>query len=431
MKNKISTSLIAIMPIFLLLLGSIVFSGCESSRTGPELARPNPPAPVAQPIVLSAYVRDISNLSAIAGATVRITKADNTLITTLLTDNSGKYSFDVTALTENAVLVNANKDGYGFSNKIAEIKKALNIAVVDDILLTKLQVASAPVTPAAGGQATTPNPQTVSTTPLTVVVPPNAVPANITLTIAPIIASQVPSAPTAGNSIQSAAQLGPSGTVFAVPVTVTFPLPNRQAVGKTFNLLKLNETTNIWASTGIIATVNASGTAATAQLSSFSTYGVPDPLTITIPATGVTTTENLESFSLASGSSIRSYTETNNITISVTGTVSSDWLLGEVIKQAGNINIGSFTQNIPFSVPGLPAEYIKNGVQYNPGSPNEAGNWVYEWVVTRSTTTRNWTATGGVAPNNFSGSGAITEQKVDVTSASWKWVAHNQGSVGG
>ncbi|MBA4407520.1 hypothetical protein C0389_09620 [bacterium] len=431
MKIKKSTSLFAILPVCLLLLGSIVFSGCEASRTGPELARPNPPAPVAQPIILSAYVRDISDQSAIAGATVKIAKGDQTIVTTVLTDNSGKYSYDVTNITDAALLVSANKDGYGFSNKVAEIKKTLNIAVVDDILLTKLVVVSAPVTPAAGGTATTTNTQTVSSTPLTVTVPPNAVPANITLTVATIPASQVPSAPIAGNAIQSVGQFGPSGTVFIVPVTVTFPLPNRQAVGKTFTLYKLNETTNVWANTGIIATVNASGTAATAQLSSFSTYAPIDPLTIIVPTTGTTTTENLGSFSLASGSTTKSYTETNNITISVTGTVSSDWLLGEVKKQTGNINIGSFTQNIPFSVPGLPAEYIKNGVQYNPGSPNEAGNWVYEWVVTRSTTTRNWTATGGVAPNNFSGSGAITEQKVDVTSASWKWVAHNQGSVGG
>jgi hypothetical protein len=410
--------------VFLILL---FITSCESSRVGPELPRPNPPAPPAQPIVLTAYVRDVSNLSAIAGATVKITKADNTVVTTLTTDNSGKYSYDVTNLTENTLIVNANKDGYGFSSKIAEIKKTLNIALVDDILLTKLVVASAPVTPATGGQATTTNPQTVSTTPLTVTVPPNAVPQNITLTVAAVPAAQVPKPPTATNSIQSAAQLGPSGVTFTQPVTVKFPLPSKHAVGKTFNVIRLNPTTNLWENRNITATVDATGTVATAQLTSFSVNAVDDPLTINIPA-GTTTSVDVETITLDKGTTSKSYSQTNNITISVTGTVSSDWLLGEVKKKA-NIDVGTTNKLIPFNFPAIPSQYLNNGVQFNPANPSEAGNWTYQWIVVRRTTTSNWTANGGVAPNTFTGSGQITEQKVDVdaTRGGWVWVKHNQG----
>jgi hypothetical protein len=428
MNKKSTTKFLLFGSLFSLFIIAL-FIGCESSRVGPELPRPNPAPPPPQPIVLEAKVRDISNLTAIAGATVRITKADNTLVTTLLTDNSGKFSYDVTALTENTLSVSASKDGYGFGNKVAEIKKSINVAVLDDILLAKLVVASAPVTPASGGTASTTSTQTVSAKPLTVTVPPNAVPQNITLTVAAVPAAQVPPPPAASQSIQTAMTLGPSGTQFAVPVTVSFPMPNKQPAGKTFSLLKLNETTRIWANTGITATVDATGTNATAALSSFSTYATADELSINIQ-TGTTSTANVETVSLSSGSTTKSYAQTSSISITTTGTVSSSWLLDEVTKASG-INVGSVPKDITFNFPELPANYVRNGLQYNPDKPNEAGNWKYNWTVIRITTTRNYTASGGAAPDNYSASGQIISQKVDIVAATpeWVWVAHNQGGL--
>jgi hypothetical protein len=428
MNKKSATKFLLFGSLFSLFIIALLI-GCESSRVGPELPRPNPAPPPPQPIVLEAKVRDISNLTAITGATVRITKADNTLVTTLLTDNSGKFSYDVTTLTENTLSVSASKDGYGFGNKIAEIKKSLNIAVVDDILLAKLVVATAPVTPASGGTASTTSTQTVSTSPLTVTVPPNAVPQNITLSVASVPAAQVPKPPSATQSIQTAMTLGPSGTQFAVPVTVKFPLPNKQPAGKTFTLLKLNETTNIWANTGITATVDATGTNATASLSSFSTYATADELSINIQ-TGTTSTASVETVSLSSGTTTKNYSQTSSISISTTGTVSSTWLLDEVTKASG-ISVGTIPKEIKFSVPELPTNFIQNGLQYNPDKPNEAGNWKYNWTVVRITTTRNYSASGGAAPDNYSASGQIVSQNIDINVATsgWVWVAHNQGGL--
>lgn len=427
MNKKLKRALLLFVP-FLATLFLLVLAGCESSRVGPELPRPNPPAPVAQPIILASIVRDNSNLTTIAGATIKILRSDNTLVTTLLTDNNGRYSYDVSNITETSLSVSASKDGYGIGTKTAEIKKALNIALVDDILLTKLTVATAPVTPASGGTATTTNPQTVSTTPLTVTVPPAAVPQNINLTVAAVPAAQVPKPPSANQVIQTAAQFGPSGTVFAVPVTIKMPLPNKQPVGKTYTLLKLNETNNTWTSTGITATVDATGTNITAQLSSFSTYASADNITLTT-TTGTPTTQDIENVTLSSGSTTKSYSQTNSSSVTVTGTVSNQWILDVVNTATRNKNLGTTTKQIQFNFPTMPSEYIRNGVQYNPANPNEAGNWTYRWVVTRTTQTTTSTASGGVAPDTYSATVTIIEQSIDIDAArsGWVWVKHDQG----
>lgn len=427
MNKKLKQKVLLFVPFFSVFL-LLLLVGCESSRVGPELPRPNPPAPAAQPIILASIVRDVSNQTAIPGATIRILRADNTLVTTLLSDNSGKYSYDVSNITETSLSVSASKDGYGIGTKTAEISKSLNLALVDDILLTKLTVAAAPVTPASGGTATTTNPQTVSTTPLTVTVPPAAVPQNINLTVAAVPAAQVPKPPTANQVIQTAAQFGPSGTVFAVPVTVKMPLPNKQPVGKTFPLLKLNETNNTWTNTGITATVDATGTNITAQLSSFSTYATADNITLTT-TTGTPSTQDIDNVSLSSGTTTKSYSQTNSATTTTTGTVSNQWILDVVNAATKNKNLGTTTKQIQFNFPALPSQYIRNGVQYNPANPNEAGNWTYRWFVVRTTQTTTSTASGGVAPDTYSATVTIVEQTISIDAArsGWVWVKHDQG----
>ncbi|MEW6507502.1 MAG: carboxypeptidase-like regulatory domain-containing protein [Bacteroidota bacterium] len=427
MNKKLKRSILLFVPFFPILF-LLFLAGCESSRVGPELPRPNPPAPTPQPMILASVVRDNSNLTAIPAATIRILRADNTIVTTLLTDNSGRFSYDVSNITETSLSVSASKAGYGIGTKTAELRKALNIALVDDILLTKLTVATTTVTPATGGTATTSNPQTVSATPLTVTVPPAAVPQNITLTVAAIPAAQVPKPPSANQAIQTAAVFGPSGTVFSVPVQVKMPLPNRQPAGKTYTLLKLNEANNTWASTGITATVDATGTNITAQLSSFSTYGTADDITLTT-TTGTPTTQDIDNVTLSSGTTTKSYSQTNSSSVTVTGTVNNQWILDVVNAATRNKNFGTTTKQIQFNFPAVPNEYIRNGVQYNPANPNEAGNWVYRWVVTRTTQTTTCSASGGVAPNNYSATVTIVEQTINIDAArsGWVWVKHDQG----
>lgn len=426
--NKKKIHLLSVFGSVILAFFFLFLAGCESSRVGPELPRPNTPPPPAQPIVLASSVKDASNLSPIVGATIRITKADNTLVTTLLTDNSGKYSYNVTTITENTLIVSASKDGYGFGNKTAEIKRSVNTAVVDDILLKKLVVASAPVTPATGGTATTTSTQTVSTTPLTVTVPPNAVPQNITLTVAAVPAASVPLPPASNQAIQTAAVFGPSGTQFAVPVQVSMPLPNKQAAGKTYTLLKLNETNNTWTNTGITATVDAAGTNITASLSSFSTYATADAIVLNT-TTGTPSTQDIETVSLSGGTTSKSYSQTSTSSVTVTGTVNNQWITDVVNLATRNKNLGTTTKTLQFNFPALPSEYLRNGVQYNPASPNESGDWTYRWYVVRTSVTTTSTASGGTAPNNYSATVQIIEQSVTIDAArsGWVWVKHDQG----
>ncbi|HOI30698.1 MAG TPA: hypothetical protein PLZ15_13160 [Melioribacteraceae bacterium] len=426
--NKKKIHWLSVFGSVILVFFFLFLAGCESSRVGPELPRPNTPPPPAQPIILAASVKDASNLSPIVGATIRITKADNSLVTTLLTDNSGKYSYNVTTITENTLIVSASKDGYGFGSKTAEIKKTVNTALVDDILLKKLVVASAPVTPATGGTATTTSTQTVSTTPLTVTVPPNAVPQNITLTVAAVPAASVPLPPAPNQAIQTAAVFGPSGTQFAVPVQVSMPLPNKQAAGKTFTLLKLNETNNTWTNTGITATVDGSGTNVTASLSSFSTYATADDIVLNT-TTGTPSTQDIETVTLSTGTTSKSYSQTSTSSVTVTGTVSNQWITDVVNLATRNKNLGTTTKTLQFNFPALPSEYLRNGVQYNPASPNEAGDWTYRWYVVRTSVTTTSTASGGTAPNNYSATVQIIEQSVTIDAArsGWVWVKHDQG----
>lgn len=426
MKDQRSTSLIAVLPILLLLVGSFVFSSCESSRVGPELPAPNPPVPPAQPLVLTGFVKDLANLSPISAAIVKIAKADNTVLTTLLTDNNGKYAYDASNVTESALGVSATKDGYAFKGAIASLVKTSNSASVNDILLAKLVVVSAPVTVAAGGSATTTNTQSVAAQPLSISVPPNAVSAPITLTAAAIPAGQIPRPTTTANTaVQSAGQFGPSGTTFTQPVTITFPLPSFQTAGKTFALLQLNEQTGAYTNSGFTATVDASGTRATASVTHFTIYALTEDATANL-VDGTTTTGSSTYYGLASGSGTQSFSATNIYSATGgSGTVSDIWLK-DIISQKLAVNFATSTITIGGNFPTLPANYQINGVQTNPNVPGK-GNWQYRWYVLKQTTPTTGTASG----TGWSRTINVVKEKWinDTAKTGWYWISHDQGGA--
>jgi hypothetical protein len=51
MKRKKTTY--SVVSFLLLLIVSLVLSSCESSRVGPDIGRPNPPAPGSVPLILN------------------------------------------------------------------------------------------------------------------------------------------------------------------------------------------------------------------------------------------------------------------------------------------------------------------------------------------------------------------------------------------
>lgn len=424
MKHQKPISFIPSIPILLVVIFSFIFSSCESSRVGPELPTPNPPAPAAQPLILNAFVKDASNQAGISGATVKVVRTDGTVLITLLSDNNGKFSYDASNVPDNSLNVTATKAGYSFGSRIASLNKASNSAITSDILLTKLQVASTTVTVAAGGNTSTTNTQSVSNQPLSVQVPANAVSFNVQLSVSSIPAGQVPRSATVNTAIVSAGQFEPSGTQFLKPITITFPLPYPRTAGTTFALMRLNETTGAYTNSGFTATVNADGTSASAQVTHFTIYTLQEGVTLTL---NTPSSSNANEFyvALTSGSTSRTLSTVNAIALSGTGSVNELWLKDEIASRL-SFSIGSTSQTLTFNITALPSQYIQNGVQVGPaGRTNEKGNWEFRSYYALQTTS----TTGNASGSNWTRTLTATNQQWLIIRQGWYWVPHDQGGI--
>ena len=414
------------LAVVLLAAGFVFSSGCSSSSSPVEPS--SPPVAPAQPLKLTGYVKDAASQSAISAAAVKIGKADGTLLSTLTSGSDGSYTYDASSVTDTVLIVGATKDGYGFRAGTAKIIKASNVAVIGDILLDKLVIASAAVTPAAGGTVTAPAQTGVSTAPVTVTVPPNAVSSNVTLTAAPISISQVPPPTTANTATIAAAQFGPTGTVFSVPVTISIPLATPLTPGTIFPLQVLNETTGVYTNSGFTATVNAAGTAATAPVTHFTTYQITATVSVTLNA-GTPVLGTLDYYELSAGTGTRDFSATVP-TFSMAGSGISaestmDWLFeksGVDFSVAGSLHLVA-------NFPTLPSNFQSGGVQVNPNASG-TGNWSYRWYVQQKTTPYTGSVTVGATTVGFS---ASYNEWVIVAAkpTGWYWTAHNQGGVTG
>lgn len=427
-------------PLFVSVLLILIIAACESARVAPEIPRPNPQAPPPAPLILTGYVRDAQTLSGVNGATVKISKADGTVLTTIFTNSAGSYTYDVSSVQENVLGVSAAKSGYGFSSGTAEINRGFYTASVDDILLTQLQATTATVTSAQGGNIDNTNNQALANQPLNVTVPPNAVSQNVQISVASIPAAQVPApAASTNQTIVSAGTFEPSGTQFQQAVTITFPLPVRKTPGSTFQVLQLNETTGAYSNSGFTATVDATGTQASADVTHFtiytladnkSTLNLPDAAASVVQATTLTVTS-----SNTSTSAILS--KTVSVTLSGgSGDVDADWLRDEISKLI-SINTGTFTQSVylsfnitsPESEGGKPS-WVQNGIIVGP-NPGEAGDASKKAVYNKTSKTRNGTVSGNTGTNQWSRNVQVIEEDwvLNGTSSGWFWTPHNQGGI--
>jgi hypothetical protein len=407
-----------------LIISGVLFSSCESSRVGPTVPTPNPNPPTKQALLLNGNVKDASNQVAISGASVTIVRTDGTIITTLLSDNSGKYSFDASNITASTVNISATKSGYAYGIRVAKINQTANTASVSDILLTRLQASTATVTVAAGGTASTTNTQSLAGQSLTVQVPANAVSSNIQLSVSSVPAGQLPQPTDLNTAIVSAGQFGPSGTQFTQPITISFPLPYNQTPGTTYALMQLNEQTGAYTNSGFTATVNPDGTSASAAVTHFTTYTLQEGVTYSTN-TPTTSSGTDQYVTLTSGSTTKSLSIINAVAMTGSGTVNEDWLKDEVAGKLG-FSIGSSTQTLTFSMQALPSQYIQNGVQIGPtGHESEKGNWEYRVFYALQTTTTTGSATGPSWNRNVT----ATTQSWEITSQGWYWISHDQGGA--
>jgi hypothetical protein len=418
----------------------LLIIACESSRVAPEVPRPNPPAPPPAPLVLSGFVRDATSKAAIDGATVKISKADGTLLATTLSNSSGKYSYDVTNITDNVLSVSATKSGYGFSKQVAEINRAINSASVDDILILALQATTQTVTPAAGGTVNNPNNQSLGNQTTTVNVPPNAVAQNVQISVASIPAAQVPPPAAATNqSVLAAGNFQPTGTRFQVPVTVTLPLPIRKPAGTTFPLQILNEATGAYTNSGFTATVDASGTQASAPVTHFTIYTIADnKATLNLPDASPVNTGTSETLEVTAASTSASKTVQRVVSITLSGgsgSVNESWLIDE-IKNTLNLVTGTFNRQLdlsfnitsPESQGGKPT-WVQNGIIVGP-TPGQAGDALKRAKYNLQSKTRTGSVSGNTGANAFTRNVTVVEQLwvLDAAASGWFWRVHGQGT---
>lgn len=110
-------------------------------------------------------------------------------------------------------------------------------------------------------------------------IPPQALPNNTEVTIAPLYGRQLPpSLPE--RRVVGAVRFGPSPLSFSSPVTITVPLTRYYRPTTQLTLRYFDEQTNNYTSEQLVATVNETGEQATASVNHFSTYVVDDSETL-------------------------------------------------------------------------------------------------------------------------------------------------------
>ncbi len=439
-KNKRLTSYLVIISI---ILSATIFISCESTKTAPIV--PAPPTPVTPPaaLVLSGYVKDAVTLAGIQSATVILANENGDILTTLATDASGKYQYDVTNIPGAKLNVSASAASYSVKKVVATINKSNYTSTVPVAYLTKITGTTQNIIAASGGQVVTGSIESVSGKALTLQVPPNALPQNTAITAASLTVNNVVPLPLSSNKvIASAANFEPTGIRFLQPVTVTFPLPYTATPGKQLTLLKLNPNTLIWESEGI-AIVDADGKTASAQLTSFSFHSVGESGTFTQTSFSDNQADAAEQI-VANGQSVQhSYTPIINIT-QKSGDLSDAWIrniIGSIdVFSAYDFRMNAQGQIQPVTIsyiatpqPDLPSEYKKDldgdgkDDHYIPNAPNERGTWVWSAVVQRFLVSISGTVTLGDQSAQVTVNFKIYKKVRD----NWTWVKKHDQGIGG
>lgn len=449
--NK-KTNFLVVFSFLIVLVGTFVFTGCESSRVAPEVGRPNPPAEPAQPLVLTGTVVNSSTNSPVSGATVDIYKTDATKVATVATNGSGVFSYDISALNVTSLKITATASGYGSSFVMANVSVANQTADVVTIALDKLVSVALTVTP-NGGTGSTTNTESKTSTPLSVNIPAGAVTSNTAITFSSVPVNNVPPPPASGSNTQvGVVSLQPTGITFAKAVELTFPLPYKFKPNDLIPLVKL--VNGAWVTANLNAVVDATGYVAKVSVTETNQYALLDNTKITgtvsqslsnyddlVFAGPVKASKILadQSFTFSSGTlpvnlpgSVEVARAGTNV---ITEVPTDNWIFNTLAQRYGSEfkYTGPGTYNFTFKTnvawPGASANPYKLNADGsgNVNRPTESGDWSLK--VTYSSTrseivnivlnnTGYWTITILIVENSWKES-----------SRKWVWTAHNQGAV--
>ncbi|MEJ5351306.1 MAG: hypothetical protein WHS65_06925 [Melioribacteraceae bacterium] len=439
-KNKRLTSYLVI--ISFILLGTI-FISCESTKTAPIVPAPPTEVTPPAPLVLKGYVKDAVSLAAIQSATVLLKNEAGDILTTLATDASGKYEYDLSNVPGAKLTVGVSAASYTSKNVVALINKANNTSSVPVAYLMKISGTTQNIIAASGGQISNSSSESVAGKSVTLQIPANALPQNTSITVSSISTNNtVPFAAALNKMISSAANFEPTGLIFLQPVTVSFPLPYTTTPGKQLTLYRLNPNTLLWENKGT-AIVDADGKSASAQITGFSTWSVAENGTFTQTAFSDNQPDASEQVVSKDQTIQHSYTPVINI-IQKTGDLSDAWIRNVIgsldVTSAYDLRINNQGVIQPVTIsftatpqPDLPADYKKdvNGDgkldHYNPNAPNERGTWVWSAVVQRFLVTISGTITVGDQSARVTVNFKVYKKIRD----NWTWVKKHDQGVGG
>lgn len=429
--------------LFEIIFLGIIFNSCESTKTAPIIPPPTTPVTPPAPLVLKGYVKDAVSLAAIQSATVILANESGDILTTLATDASGKYEYDLTNVPGAKLNISATAANYSSKRVVAVINKTDYTASIPVAYLTKFTGTTQNIVAASGGQINNSSTESVSGKPLTLQIPANALSQNTSITVSSISVNNAVSLPASLNKmIASAGNFEPTGLRFLLPVSVSFPLPYTTTPGKQLTLFKLNPNTIVWENQGT-AIVDADGKSATAQLTGFSSWCVTDNGTFTQASFSDTQPDASEQI-VPNGQTVQhSYTPIVNIT-QKSGDLSDSWIrniIGSIdVLSAYDFRMNTQGQIQPVTItytaspqPDLPNEYKKdldgdgNLDHYNPNAPNERGTWNWSAVVQRFIVSVSGTVTLG----DNSAQVTVNFKVYKKIRNQWTWVKKHDQGIGG
>jgi hypothetical protein len=454
MNRSNTSSVFRILAFLTIIISGMFISSCESSRIGPTVPTPNPESPTPPALLITGNVVDSKAGSTVTSANVSISKQDGTAIATVVTDNTGAFSYDISNVNQSVLKVAASATGFGSSFVYANVDLTNRSVNYISVPIDKLTATAVTLT-SSGGSTTLSSTESKTSQPLTITVPQGSVTTNTSLQVMQVPVNNVPPPTNAGNTTQvGIASLLPAGITFAKPVTLSFPLPYQFKAGDQIQLNSLT-TNNTWQNTNLTATVDNSGYIANVNITQTNQYSLLDNTSITGSVTSslVSSKDNLDSKVLLKTSEIldtRSVTLTGSTTttsLPVTATLAItfsnvqtseagfQWLLDVLQQTYGNLFLkftgnGSVNYNVQ-KVLNWPSTSNPNALNQSTGQgnlqyPNDTGSWSVVFNLASSTNTwcdltirsAYWTA-------HVVG----TTTAWSISSRNWVWTGHNQGTV--
>ncbi len=393
---------------FLVFVTGIVFlSGCESSRVEPEITVNTPP-PAPAPLILQGSVLNSKTGLGVANATVSILKLDGTTVATVNTNASGAFTYDISSLTNTAYKITATASGFGYTFVNVTVDPVNRLAGIASLPIDPIVSVAVALTPAGGTAQGTTNTESKSGTAVSISVPANAVTSNTTINVSTVAVNNVPPPPAASTTTQvGVTNLTPAGITFAKPVTMSYPLPYRMKAGDKIPVMEL--VNGAWTTTTLQATVDASRTIATLDLSKTGQYALLDNTKIAgsvsgsvlLLNAGVTVsplrkTEKIletKTYDITDGNLQVNLTQQFTELLSRNHTDPLDdpatsWLLNQIIQRNGSLSLNralgysvaaniSDIQNFVLAWTAVPTALLTAQQQ---NYPNEVGYWIKRYT---------------------------------------------------